>query len=630
MHMNITQEQQQIIETPLENFKVMKIIAFAGTGKSTTLREYARRYSDNKFLYLVFNKAAAEEAKGKFPRNCDCMTIHSLAFKKQREWIEKKKAGFSQHLRGSLSFEYLKKITGIEDKVVARIVSETVSGFCHVPDLQLGVEHVPPETIARLNRRIKSKSPDALQEAIKLVISSAQHLLETCLSEAPGEFTYDIYLKRQLLVGLSISNYDAIMLDEAQDSDPVTVELLKKSGNRLILVGDPHQQIYAFRKAINAMASFNADCEYSLTGSFRFGQEIAEKANLVLSNFKNENRKINGLASEKAMNVKGTTCYLARTNIGLFKKLISLGNTQYRIQGGVDSTEFNKILDTYYLWSEKRELITSEEVLDFPSFQDLKVFGEETGDIVIERYCSFIEEYKNDIPAIINRIKASINNQNTNANIVVSTCHKSKGNEYEHVILLDDFKLPLKKVNDEFERCNISDDEINILYVAITRAKYSLEIPFDTLQVFDYLAQSPDVISGESFSREKHEIGNNSDTFDSKVENITGERNIQRRLDCKHGVSIPVQKTDVQSEIQALGRIASSRFFDGSLGTEKWTKEDESYYYIMYLDEGEDTLTFIENDPDHKINGDWSDSFDDFDSEDWEMYYDPGIEITDR
>ncbi len=630
MHMDITQEQQRIIETPLEKFKVMKIIAFAGTGKSTTLREYARRHSDKKFLYLVFNKSAADEAKRKFPENCDCMTIHSLTYKKQREWIDRKKGGFSRHLRGSLSLEYLKKVTRIEDKVVARIVSETVSGFCHVPDLKLGVEHVPPETIARLNRRIKSKSPDALQEAIKLVVSSAQHLLETCLSEVSGEFTYDIYLKRQLLVGLSISNYDAVMLDEAQDSDPVTVELLKKSGSRLILVGDPHQQIYAFRKAVNAMASFNADCEYSLTGSFRFGQEIAEKANFVLSAFKNEKRVIKGLALNAGLNSKDSTCYIARTNAGLFKKLISLGDTKYRIQGGVDTVEFNKILDIYYLWSEKRELITSEEVLEFVGFQDLKVFGEETGDIVIERYCSFVEEYKNDIPSIINKIRTSINAQHFDSNIIVTTCHKSKGNEYDHVILLDDFKLPLRKANDDFEPSGINADEVNILYVAITRAKKSLEIPVNTMQVLDYFSRSTNAIYEESLRNESPEITISAEIFDDDNEENNGISILQSSIDDIPNVLIPSKYTDMRLEMHAFGRLAASRFFDGSLGSEKWTKEDESFYYITYLDEGENTLTFIENDQDYKIYGDWSDSFDDFDPEDWETYYDPGIEFTDR
>ena len=50
----------------------------------------------------------------------------------------------------------------------------------------------------------------------------------------------------------------------------------------VILVGDPNQQIYQFRGAVNALHSFDADRTFYLTQSFRFGPEVAFAANCCL------------------------------------------------------------------------------------------------------------------------------------------------------------------------------------------------------------------------------------------------------------------------------------------------------------------------------------------------------------
>lgn len=47
-------------------------------------------------------------------------------------------------------------------------------------------------------------------------------------------------------------------------------------------VGDRHQAIYGFRGASNAMELIPSDETFYLTGSFRFGNEVAEVANRIL------------------------------------------------------------------------------------------------------------------------------------------------------------------------------------------------------------------------------------------------------------------------------------------------------------------------------------------------------------
>lgn len=78
--MKLTDEQNLILSS-LRGAGNIKIFAFAGTGKTTTLRAIANMYPQARILYLAFNKSIEREARGKFGRNVEVRTIHSLAFK---------------------------------------------------------------------------------------------------------------------------------------------------------------------------------------------------------------------------------------------------------------------------------------------------------------------------------------------------------------------------------------------------------------------------------------------------------------------------------------------------------------------------------------------------------------------
>ncbi len=74
-----TQEQQIAIDAFLSGGS-MKINAYAGTGKTSTLQLLAHA-SSARGQYLAFNKSIVKEAKEKFPDNVICSTIHGLALK---------------------------------------------------------------------------------------------------------------------------------------------------------------------------------------------------------------------------------------------------------------------------------------------------------------------------------------------------------------------------------------------------------------------------------------------------------------------------------------------------------------------------------------------------------------------
>ena len=81
--MVLTLEQETIVNSSLESFKIN---AVAGSGKTTTLLEYAKKNSNLRILYLAYNKslqiALNEKLKDYNLPHLQISTIHSLAYNK--------------------------------------------------------------------------------------------------------------------------------------------------------------------------------------------------------------------------------------------------------------------------------------------------------------------------------------------------------------------------------------------------------------------------------------------------------------------------------------------------------------------------------------------------------------------
>ena len=63
----------------------------------------------------------------------------------------------------------------------------------------------------------------------------------------------------------SDKDWDILLVDEAQDLSPATIDLIMQTSCSKIFVGDPHQQIYSFRGATDALPLVRADHTFYLT-----------------------------------------------------------------------------------------------------------------------------------------------------------------------------------------------------------------------------------------------------------------------------------------------------------------------------------------------------------------------------
>ncbi|WP_208898924.1 ATP-dependent helicase [Streptomyces incarnatus] len=262
------------------------VLAGPGTGKTTTLVEsvaarIARGADPERILVLTFSRKAAVDLRDRMAvrigaaRAPRATTFHSYCYALVRA-----------HQDSHLFTEPLRLLSGPEQDVTVR---ELLAGQ---PELQrLGLAHVrwPDELRACLTTRgfadevraVLARSrelglgPDALDAFARRIgrpdwRAAAAFLAEYLdVLDLQGVIDYAELVHRAVLLARRpetavrlAAQYDAVYVDEYQDTDPAQVRLLHAlagGGRTLVAFGDPDQSIYAFRGAdVNGILDFPA------------------------------------------------------------------------------------------------------------------------------------------------------------------------------------------------------------------------------------------------------------------------------------------------------------------------------------------------------------------------------------
>jgi superfamily I DNA/RNA helicase len=498
--MELTSEQQDIVNSTGD----IKINAVAGSGKTSTLIEYAKkRPASAKILYLAFNKSVKLEAVKKFARqdlnNVRVETAHSLAYKHIV-----RKYGYRVRSYGYRTHEIVEllKLQGNREKyteyIVANHINKFITYFCNSDK----------EKVRELNYLDTITDPKAKTFVQKFYghIEKQTRLLLAKMDQGEVEVTHDFYLKKFQLSSPALpSNY--ILFDEGQDASSAMLDVFLKQKATKVLVGDNHQQIYGWRYAVNSLEKVDFKTLH-LSTSFRFGQDIADLAMEVLRWKKHIHE-----TPKLSITGKGTTgkaklkAVLARTNLGLLLKAIEYVTEKEEVEdiyfeGNINSytyaDEGTSLYDVLNLHNHQRYRIRDKLIKKMNNLEELEDYIKKTEDVQLSMMVDIVKEYGNEIPGIIKTIKEKHveNDQKENAEMIFSTVHRSKGMEYDTVQIVDDFisEEKLKKIKKEgkgktidFEKAN---EEINLLYVAITRTKGSIYIP-ETLISDDMPRSSP-------------------------------------------------------------------------------------------------------------------------------------------
>ena len=483
--MKLTSEQIAILNSSGN----IKINAVAGSGKTTTIIEYAgSRPSDSKILYLAFNKSVKDEAKKKFAerglKNVKVETAHSLAYGRiVPKYGYTVKSGY--------------KTTEIADILNLRLSGEKHGEFIianHINKLLMFYCNSNKETLMELNypETITDKKAKTFVKTHYGYIQQKTLALIDKMEKKKIEITHDYYLKKFQLSN-PVLNYDYILFDEGQDASAAMLDIFLKQKAVKVIVGDTNQQIYGWRYAVNSLEKANFQT-FHLSTSFRFDQHIADLAIRVLKlknhlEIKNE-VSITGKGSERPILSKAV---IARTNLGLLLKAIGYVTEKKKVQqlyfeGNINSYTYaddgTSLYDVLNLYNGKHRLIRDKLIKVMNNLDDLKDYVKKTEDVQMGMMVEIVEKYGNEIPKILDEIKQKHvdNKDREKAEIIFSTVHRSKGMEYDEIQLVNDFlnEETLKKlVDDKPENIDVAklNEEINLLYVAITRTKNKLYIP---------------------------------------------------------------------------------------------------------------------------------------------------------
>jgi superfamily I DNA/RNA helicase len=486
--LKLTGEQLAIIRSKGN----IKINAVAGSGKTTTIIEYARtRPAGSRILYLAFNRTVKLEAEKKFAAqglpNVKVETAHSLAYKKvvfQNDY-KVRAQGYKTHEVADLL-----KIKGTGEKhteyIFANHINKFAAYFCNsdkpkVQDLDY-LEMVTDETARAFVRTHYA------------LIEQGTRLLLSKMDKGAIEVTHDFYLKKFQLQN-PVLPYDYILFDEGQDASAAMLDIFLKQKATKVIVGDTHQQIYSWRYAINSLekAQFK---NFHLSTSFRFNQDIADLAIKILDwkRFFQEQPSVS-IKGHGRQTDRKVTAIIARTNLGLLLKAIEYITTHKQVkhiyfEGNINSytyaDEGTSLYDVLSLHNGKYDSIRDKLVQSMGSLDELEEYIEKTEDVQLAMMVEIVREYGNAIPGIIKQLKEkhTSNEEKDKAEVVFSTVHRCKGMEYDAIELVNDFvtEAKLERLTSESkkpEEVNKAKwyEEINLLYVAVTRTKTIIRIP---------------------------------------------------------------------------------------------------------------------------------------------------------
>jgi len=487
-----TQEQIDIINYSFEDNDILKANAYAGTGKTTTAIQFIENYEitdSTKVLYLNFNKSVKEDVDRKMPdklkKSVDVRTAHSLAWKYLKLGnnlnIYRNYNITATFIRDYLYFDVEDKKEALKN---ARIIEQFIKFYLN-SDYSYQPENIKDafEEFIKGDIRIKDRTDTELVKLLTDIVKVLVLLLDKFHNK---EINFDFYLK---LFHLTLRNhiaelnrrYQLLIFDEAQDASMVMFDTVNKMSCKKIFIGDSHQEIYSFRHAVNILNKIDVE-PLELTNSFRFGKEIALLANKILS-LKGIKTNIKGKGNDNILFYdvnngmiakKEIFAIIARTNTPLFDYAHIAFKEQKNIyfEGGLDKYPFasQRAKSIYYLYKMEFGKIRDSFIKQFNNIWKLKKYTMEAQDFQLFNLIQLVEKYGDYFYRAFLEIKSRVVKEKYEADIIFTTVHKSKGVEYDTVMIVDDFKIePFRSSNDY--------EEVNLFYVAVTRAKKLLYLP---------------------------------------------------------------------------------------------------------------------------------------------------------
>lgn len=492
--------QQAILDAVEKGENNLRVSAVAGSGKTTTLLQIADIYPRG--LILAFSRAIADELTSRLPDTDGfsddgwrAETVHSLG-KSVLDDVAAGGGDLDKYLAWNLVDKKL-ALYNIPWKDKRKIKGEVVK-VLSLMKLDLHDFH-DKEAISEIIERFgltrgiyKYQEKEPIHYAHDIVPGILEDTIRIFKTQGKYDFNDMVWLP--IILDLDFPKFEKVLVDESQDLNNIHIEIVKKclaEKSQVVAVGDPYQTIFGFAGA-NAESYKNIgkafDCvDMPLSICYRCDVSIVNQAKKLVPHIEARDTASVGetlqiLESDVHLFARPGDMVLSRTNAPLLSSAVRAirSKIKCRIKGldfaytlikqieDISDKKFSakatkeRIIDFWY--PEEYESLIKLEAPDtqFQRLEDIR----DAMIVILDTYA-----HVTDMKLLKGYVTKMFNDGDDSDFLWFSSVHRSKGLEADRVFIITADKLPLRTKNQqswEFEQ------ELNLKYVAITRAKHLL------------------------------------------------------------------------------------------------------------------------------------------------------------
>lgn len=466
--------QNAVFDAAENTDRSITVVARAGSGKTTTLGEVARRLPrrDKMGIVAFANRSRERVEDAKPPKHFSISTLHSLGLsilRQKNPWlvVDNKGDKLERILRNEVRADLREAVSSLVKRAKTRLVEDAKS-------------------LAQL--AAMSADFEAIGTRGDEVVEAAQRVLFMCREE-DGVVDFDDMIWLPVVLEMHGGTYDTLLVDELQDLTRAQVRLvamLVENGGRAIGFGDPAQAIYQFAgadvDAVAALEEMTDAVRLPLSISYRCPRSVIALARRFVPDIEPHpsapagkvcyvSRETESGLRYIAERVRGNDLVLSRTNAPLLSVALEFARRHAPAQ--IVGRRIDKEMLTTIDRSGAGSVAGLLRWLDDWSAQEVTRLRAERlpTDRVEDRVASFAAVCRGaqSLHEVRGRI-IQLFMPKPGASIRLSTVHQMKGEEAENVFVLRD----TFRVRDDDPKPG--SEETNLLYVAITRAKHTLHM----------------------------------------------------------------------------------------------------------------------------------------------------------
>jgi len=504
--MKPTLEQEAILKAVRETKSSLMINAGAGCGKTTTLEMIARAIPpEQPALAVAFNVSTKKNMEKRFPDNFRVKTLNGLGHSAWGKAIGKR-LGVEENKLGAIVKNVFKdaQFSG---------TAEQFAGVCKLVSSAMHAGLIPQRYAKNYKGLVEDREEvwqDIADEHFIDVGSSligfARETLTISIQQAfAGTINYDDQIYMSALFGGVFPRFPLVLVDEAQDLSPLNhIQVRRCAADRLMVVGDQKQSIYAFRGAdhesIEKLRSLRSDwIDLPLMLTFRCPKVIVERQQEHVPGFRAHESNAEGLYKNLLVTEKkdwswetiqelkhrpdAEVAILCRNNAPLLSTAFRL--IKQRVGCHMLGRDIGKNLIAL-----SRKIMPLDDIPAEDCFRLINEWRKKEISLAVanekEHKISGITDRADCLVAVIEsgevetagKLRQALDDlfARTHGQVTLSTGHRAKGLEWDIIIHIDPWFIPSKQAQRAASQGNSAQlkQELNLKYVIETRSKHTL------------------------------------------------------------------------------------------------------------------------------------------------------------